>query len=69
MLEPPPRYCEPFDVAQDKLREAIQPCNWIAAPLRGAQRWLIWKLAKLATQRVRRDPRETQGTYARVRVG
>ena len=37
----PPRHCEPFDaacgVAQDKLREAIQRRNWIAAPLRGSQ--------------------------------
>jgi len=52
-------------VAQDKLREAIQPRNWIAAPLCGSQRWRICKLAKLATQRA--DPRETQRTL-RVRA-
>jgi hypothetical protein len=31
------RDCEPFDVAQDKLREAIRPRNWIAARLRRSQ--------------------------------
>ena len=36
----PLRHCEPFDVAQDKLREAIQPRNRIAARPRRSRRQL-----------------------------
>jgi hypothetical protein len=37
MAEPLSRRCEPFDVAQDKLREPIGWRNRIAAPLRRSQ--------------------------------